>query len=281
MALESATLISDLVAANPAHSDPLSQADSHIRLLKSTLLATFPNINSVVTITDEMLNTLGAQIFPAIDGTAGNPGFRFGAEPALGFRRSAAGVITIEGGKISGDGAVPAGAVCEFVTSAVPTGWYRLNGQAISRTGVGAALFALMGTFYGAGDGSTTFNLPNFEQSGGLFSRASGSFAVQTDSIKSFVAPVSVSGADHTHGHTFAVGSVSYDVPIAKTGNATGFSGTGGQIWWSSAGGSVQSPSFTGAINNSGALAMSGTATYTGGTETRPVSLGIIKCIKA
>jgi hypothetical protein len=56
MALETGTYISDLVATNPVAGDPKSQGDDHIRLLKSTIKATFPNINAAVTATDEELN---------------------------------------------------------------------------------------------------------------------------------------------------------------------------------------------------------------------------------
>src|SRR5574343_112208 len=56
MALETATYISDLVATNPVSADPKSQGDNHIRLLKSTIKATFPNVNAAVTPTDEELN---------------------------------------------------------------------------------------------------------------------------------------------------------------------------------------------------------------------------------
>ena len=42
----------------------------------------------------------------------------------------------------------------------VPTGWLECNGAAVSRTKY-ARLFKKIGTKYGAGDGSTTFNLPN------------------------------------------------------------------------------------------------------------------------
>jgi microcystin-dependent protein len=41
-----------------------------------------------------------------------------------------------------------------------PAGWLKANGVAISRTTY-AALFGALGTLYGAGDGSTTFNLPD------------------------------------------------------------------------------------------------------------------------
>lgn len=55
---------------------------------------------------------------------------------------------------------VPAGAVIPFAGSAAPTGWLFTFGQAVSRTTY-AALFAVVGTTYGVGDGSTTFNLPD------------------------------------------------------------------------------------------------------------------------
>lgn len=56
MALESATYISDLVATNPTSSDPKSQGDDHLRLVKSTLQATFPNVAGAVTATHTELN---------------------------------------------------------------------------------------------------------------------------------------------------------------------------------------------------------------------------------
>ena len=45
------------------------------------------------------------------------------------------------------------------VSSGVPTGWLECNGQAVSRTTY-SDLFAAIGTDFGVGDGSTTFNLP-------------------------------------------------------------------------------------------------------------------------
>lgn len=56
MALETATYISDLVSANPLGSDPIAYADDHIRLIKATLQATFPNIKGAVTVSQERLN---------------------------------------------------------------------------------------------------------------------------------------------------------------------------------------------------------------------------------
>lgn len=52
------------------------------------------------------------------------------------------------------------GSVKSFATNSTPNGWLLCNGAAISRTTY-SALFSAIGTTYGSGDGSTTFNLPN------------------------------------------------------------------------------------------------------------------------
>jgi microcystin-dependent protein len=57
MALETASYIDGLVATNPVGSDPLADADGHIRLVKSALKATFPNITGPVTATQDSLNS--------------------------------------------------------------------------------------------------------------------------------------------------------------------------------------------------------------------------------
>lgn len=56
MALETATFIDGLVSTNPTASDPKAQGDDHIRLLKSTIRATFPNVTGAVTPTHTELN---------------------------------------------------------------------------------------------------------------------------------------------------------------------------------------------------------------------------------
>lgn len=55
----------------------------------------------------------------------------------------------------------PSGAIFAFPTSTPPTGYLACDGQAVSRTTY-SDLFTLIGTMYGAGDGSTTFNLPDY-----------------------------------------------------------------------------------------------------------------------
>ena len=55
----------------------------------------------------------------------------------------------------------PVGGIIQFGGSNAPAGWLLCNGQAVSRTTY-ADLFAIIGTAYGVGDGSTTFNLPDY-----------------------------------------------------------------------------------------------------------------------
>lgn len=64
--------------------------------------------------------------------------------------------------------ATPAGAVQFFAMDTAPVGWLKVNGAAVSRTSY-ASLYAAIGTRFGAGDGKTTFNLPDLR---GEFLRA-------------------------------------------------------------------------------------------------------------
>ena len=96
---------------------------------------------------------------------------------------------------------IPVGAVMPFAMNSAPTGWLSANGGAVSRSTY-AALFAAVGTTHGAGDGSTTFNLPDLR---GYFVRGSGT------------------NADGTAGGTFAT----KQADAYKSHNHGGVTGTG------------------------------------------------------
>lgn len=68
--------------------------------------------------------------------------------------------VTLASSVTSGVGLVPSGVVLPFAGSTSPDGWLLCDGSAVSRTTY-ADLFAAIGTTYGAGNGSTTFNLPS------------------------------------------------------------------------------------------------------------------------
>lgn len=88
-----------------------------------------------------------------------------GRERAQQFMRDFANLNTQE--REAPGGALPAGVVSLFAGASAPGGWLLCDGAAVSRATY-AALFAVIGTAFGAGDGSTTFNLPDF---GGAFPR--------------------------------------------------------------------------------------------------------------
>lgn len=143
--------------------------------------------------------------------------------------------------------AVPVGGVVPFAVNSVPTGWLLCNGGAVSRTGY-ANLYAKIGTTYGAGNGSTTFNLPDLR---GEFVRGAD-LGRGVDSSR----VVGSSQADllKAHAHT---ASSALRVGTATDGNANICSGGG----------------------DAGAVEI--TISSTGGTETRPRNVALVYCIKA
>lgn len=85
---------------------------------------------------------------------------------------------------------LPTGSMVAYGAETPPTGWLICNGDAVSRTTF-AALFAVIGTAYGVGDGSTTFNLPDTRQRFILGQAAAGTGATLGEE----------GGAiDHVHG---------------------------------------------------------------------------------
>ena len=67
----------------------------------------------------------------------------------------------------------PVGAIQAFGGSTAPSGWLLCNGAAVSRTTY-SDLFAVIGTRYGSGDGSTTFNLPSKEAGAAVYPTEEG-----------------------------------------------------------------------------------------------------------
>lgn len=138
----------------------------------------------------------------------------------------------------------PTGAVMPFAMSAAPSGWLECNGSAVSRSTY-ATLFAAISTTYGAGDGSTTFNLPDLR---GEFIRG-WDHARGVDSGRGI-------GTNQTemigpHNHT---ASVPYSTSNqAWSGGGSNFFGNG--------------PSTLTTNNNSG-------------TENRPRNVALMYCIK-
>ena len=66
------------------------------------------------------------------------------------------------GANLTGIEGIPTATIVPWSSASVPTGFLECNGAAVSRTTY-ADLFAIVGTTYGSGDGSSTFNVPDLQ----------------------------------------------------------------------------------------------------------------------
>ena len=64
------------------------------------------------------------------------------------------------GANLTGIEGIPTATIVPWTSSSIPSGFLECNGAAVSRSTY-SALFAVVGTTYGAGDGASTFNVPN------------------------------------------------------------------------------------------------------------------------
>lgn len=126
---------------------------------------------------------------------------------------------------------MPTGAVIPFAASAAPSAaWLLCDGSAVSRT-TQAALFGVIATTYGVGDGTTTFNLPDMRgRMPAGFAASGGNADVATLGLNDGVAAANrrpkhnSSITDPQHGHTFTGGA---PLVFVNTGGDTAFPGAG------------------------------------------------------
>lgn len=108
---------------------------------------------------------------------------------------------------------IPVGSIMAFPRSTAITGWLDCNGQAVDRITY-AALFAYIDTVYGAGDGITTFNVPNLSRrvivgSGGTATGVLGNNVSATGGAETHTLTIAETPAHaHTYESTTYVGSV-------------------------------------------------------------------------
>ena len=173
---------------------------------------------------------------------------------------------------------VQTGMMMDFAGATAPTGWLLCYGQAISRSSY-SALYALVSTTYGSGDGSTTFNIPDF--------RGRASFG--KDNMGGTAANNITSGISGVTGTTLGATGGAQGVTILQTnlpalnltvssitvpyGLDTNISGSG-----------AQSVVATIGSGSSGTVTLSGATAATGGSGTElgslPPALIVSKIIK-
>jgi microcystin-dependent protein len=103
---------------------------------------------------------------------------------------------------------VPTGTLLAFAGSTAPAGYLLAYGQAVSRTTY-ATLFALVGTTYGSGDGSTTFNLPDLRGRTAVGKDdMGGSAANRITSAGSGINGTTLGATGGTETHTLTLGQI-------------------------------------------------------------------------
>ena len=143
---------------------------------------------------------------------------------------------------------LPPGVVLHFANSTAPAGWLACNGDLVSRTTY-AGLFNAIGTVYGAGDGATTFKLPDLR---GQFLRGWDG-AAGVDPGRVIGSNQTSQNLSHTHGAL-----ITGPAGIADNSNSQSIMGATG-------GGSGLSRPYI---------------TTVGGTEARPINVAMLPCIK-
>jgi microcystin-dependent protein len=120
---------------------------------------------------------------------------------------------------------VPTGVVFPYAGITPPTGYLICNGSLVSRTTY-AGLFAVIGTTYGAGDGSTTFQLPDLRQRFPMGMASSGAGSALGDKGGAF--NHTHSGPSHVHqanAHAHTVSGTTSTKALRTTGATKGTPG--------------------------------------------------------
>lgn len=97
---------------------------------------------------------------------------------------------------------IPTATIIPWSDSSVPTGYLECNGAAVSRTTY-SALFALVGTTYGAGDGSSTFNVPDLQDKC-CVSKSNNKSLASTGGANTVAATGNIAGSTANHSLTTA-----------------------------------------------------------------------------
>ncbi|MER2297615.1 MAG: phage tail protein [Pseudomonas sp.] len=169
--------------------------------------------------------------------------------------------------------AAPSGQVAYFASESPPTGWLKRNGAAYSRTAY-SALFAVIGTKFGAGNGTTTFNVPDDRE---LIDRAWTDGLNATDSGRVLFSTQAGQIESHSHtgtaisagAHTHIITNMREFVPNVTDGNVNAVYGD--QV--------VEGTNNT-ATASAGAHTHALSINAAGGNETRMANRAYLACIK-
>ena len=210
MALEFATYISGLVSANPASGDAVGQADDHLRLIKTTLLNTFPSITGAVTATHTELNQLAGVTVVTTTGTQTLTNKTL-TTPAINnpTLTGSGGALTLPAGPDTLVGRATTDTLTNKTLTSPTISGGTINNAVIGGTTPAAGTFTTVsGTHSGDGSGLTNLNGAN----------------LQATSVT--IAKISATGTRDTT--TFLRGDGTFAVPPLGTGTVTSVATSGG-----------------------------------------------------
>lgn len=121
------------------------------------------------------------------------------------------GTLTVGGAQV-----MPSGVIFDYAGSSVPTGWLVCDGSAVSRTTY-ANLFTAIGATWGAGDGSTTFNVPDLRGRAAIGSGQGSGLTNRT---------LAGTGGEETHVLSVAE-LAAHNHPASDSGHGHGLTQTG------------------------------------------------------
>jgi microcystin-dependent protein len=251
----------------------------------------------------------------AASGTLAAPSHTFGSDTDTGrYRKSANTMADVCGGeevveysssgisvtgsasatvlKQAGERLVPAGVILDYGGSSAPGGWLLCYGQAVSRTTY-ADLFTAIGTAYGAGDSSTTFNLPDLRgrvAAGKDDMGGSAASRLTSTTMTADGATLGAVGGTQTHvlttgelaSHTHTGGAHTHGIHSKSANGTTGAGGppfcfTDGGPWFSGEGGSYTADQ--GTTDSGGAVATTSAGSNTAHLNVQPTII-VNKIIK-
>lgn len=271
---------------------PVSEADAHdLPGGFHSVTTTAPNLATYCSVLSMPYYSPGYSAQIAIK--HGGSDLRMFARSTVGVGQWSPTVEMWHTGNMSAQDLVPAGTLVQSFSTKPPPGCLRTNGAQVSRTAF-ARLFTAIGTSYGVGDGSSTFNLPDTR---GLFvrdvddgvGRDPGRVALTVQSFQNALhthtASTSQAGAhSHAGSSTNAAGEHSHTSPRAQNndvgGGSPNYTTANGANGTTAATNPAGSHTHTLAIAADGAHSHVVTVNNQGGNESRPVNMALYFYIK-
>lgn len=222
-------LLADVAAFVSATAEP-SSADRPVRLatVDPAYVSGWPKVKF------DGESTLSGKTYPHVDSYAPAKNDRVVLVP-VGTSYLIVGAVSATSGGAAG---LPAGSIVEFGGSTAPGGWLLCDGSAVLRTTY-ARLFAAISTTWGVGNGSTTFNVPDFRGRTPIGAGAGSGLTARTVAASGGAETVVLDSTTMpAHSHTF-------------TGSSTDSQGSHGHTLSGSVGsGGGHSHSGDGAVGN-------------------------------